>query len=175
MLRPLASAITAFLLLLALLYKLHTILLCISNAFHAATTPVWRVETFYPVLLKLAASATTTIMLIRMFGLLVRVALGCVLRAQTPQRTKPTTPIIYVYPNIQFLNHPTHHNHPRCAICLCDGNNNAVLECGHAFHWGCVRPWLDAKNKCPLCARRQMRRAVDAEGRVVVEEWDVLP
>jgi hypothetical protein len=166
MLHPLASTITAFLLLLALLYKLHTILLCLSNAFHTATTPVWRVETLYPVLLKLAASATTTIMLMRMCGLLVRVALGCAWRAQNPQRTKPTTPIIYIYPKIQFLHHlsPTP---DACAICLCDGNNNAVLECGHAFHWGCVRPWLDAKNKCPLCARRQMRRAVDAEGRVV--------
>jgi hypothetical protein len=167
MLRPLASAIATLLLLLALLFKLHTIMLCLSNAIYTATTPVWRVETLYPVLLKLAASATTTIMLMRMCGLLLRVVVGCAWGAQRT-KTPSSSIIIYIYPNVQFLNHPTHHHNHHCAICLCAGSSDAVLECGHAFHWGCVRPWLDAKNKCPLCARRQMRRAVDAEGRVVV-------
>ena len=74
--RALASFLVAFLFLLALHVTFHAVLLCLadlvcallsslSDAFHASTTSVWRVGTLYPVLLKLATSATTVVMLAR--------------------------------------------------------------------------------------------------------------
>ena len=161
----LISIITSLLTLFALHSKLHTVLLCLFDAFYASTTPVWRVETLYPVLLKLAASTTTVVMLMRMCGLVLRTVVGDAWGGRT-RKTGPA--ILYVYPRVQFLRQPVP-SHPRCAVCLCEGSSNAVLECGHAFHWGCVRPWLDRKNTCPLCARRQMRRGVDADGHTVME------
>ena len=43
-----------------------------------------------------------------------------------------------------------------CPICLCE-RTDAVLQCGHAFHWDCVHVWLDAHNTCPVCRTHQRR------------------
>lgn len=44
-----------------------------------------------------------------------------------------------------------------CAICLDtyqDGDRLTVLPCRHAFHTGCIRPWLSGKSGvCPMCKR----------------------
>jgi hypothetical protein len=32
--------------------------------------------------------------------------------------------------------------------------DDAVLHlpgCGHAYHWDCIRPWLEKSRHCPLC------------------------
>jgi hypothetical protein len=43
-----------------------------------------------------------------------------------------------------------------CAVCLSEyepGDTVAVLPCSplHAFHKGCVVPWLKTQKRCPLC------------------------
>ncbi|XP_062095656.1 RING-H2 finger protein ATL33-like [Humulus lupulus] len=42
-----------------------------------------------------------------------------------------------------------------CPVCLmgfCDGEDvKALSECKHAFHSGCINPWLDANSNCPVC------------------------
>ncbi|XP_078434971.1 uncharacterized protein LOC144705966 [Wolffia australiana] len=42
----------------------------------------------------------------------------------------------------------------RCVICLDryeDGDELAMLRCGHEFHCRCVTTWLRIKNACPIC------------------------
>ena len=45
-----------------------------------------------------------------------------------------------------------------CPVCLGElGNTNkTVLECGHEFHYTCVRLWNQQQGSCPLC-RQQVR------------------
>jgi len=55
--------------------------------------------------------------------------------------------------------------HDQCAVCLCDlaesdGETTDLLElpCGHIFHDGCLRGWLERVGKrpkmlCPMCRR----------------------
>ena len=135
-----------------LVLSLHSKLLYLLNTFHTT----WSVETILPVVVKLATSLFLVFILLRMLCLLTRAAVNGGAKA----------PLVYVYPRVRFYKRvlPS----PRCAICLCEGSNNAVLECGHAFHWNCVRPWLDRTNACPLCLREQSRRKVDVMGRVVL-------
>ncbi|XP_008793388.2 probable E3 ubiquitin-protein ligase HIP1 [Phoenix dactylifera] len=41
-----------------------------------------------------------------------------------------------------------------CAICLeeyKDRDNLGSMKCGHDFHIGCIRKWLEIKNVCPVC------------------------
>ena len=43
-----------------------------------------------------------------------------------------------------------------CSICLCEyssGERIATLSCGHVYHEGCIKQWLntDANKTCPLC------------------------
>lgn len=43
---------------------------------------------------------------------------------------------------------------PLCAICLEPlslGDSREALPCAHAFHRGCLGPWLLQKTECPLC------------------------
>jgi len=48
---------------------------------------------------------------------------------------------------------------PECAICLthfAEGDRVATLPCHprpHAFHEGCIVPWLRVSRKCPLCTQ----------------------
>jgi len=44
-----------------------------------------------------------------------------------------------------------------CSVCLQEFNNRnrATLEtCGHAFCFGCILPWSQLRNTCPLCCKR---------------------
>ena len=149
-----------------IILSLHSKLLYLFNTFcdtfYANTTPAWRVETMFPVVVRAATSAFMAFILTRMLALTVRAMRELLGGAR---RAKKKAPPVYIYPRVRLYNGilPT----PRCVICLCEGSNNAVLECGHAFHWACVRPWLDRRNTCPLCMRVQGRRAVGG-GRVVM-------
>ncbi|GAB2279661.1 hypothetical protein Dimus_014306 [Dionaea muscipula] len=64
-----------------------------------------------------------------------------------------------------ILLHVNQHKHPvsrwdprittePCTICLDDfrkGQNVGTLECGHKFHFQCIKTWLMQKNSCPIC------------------------
>ncbi|KAM0918813.1 hypothetical protein ACQ4PT_008563 [Festuca glaucescens] len=42
----------------------------------------------------------------------------------------------------------------RCLVCLegyIDNDLLGVLKCGHDFHAGCIKKWLQVKNACPVC------------------------
>lgn len=50
-----------------------------------------------------------------------------------------------------------------------------TLRCAHTFHEGCVRPWLDARNICPLCRQvHDEARGEIAAGADEDEDEDVL-
>ena len=154
-------SITVACLVLSLHSKLQYLFGAFCETFYTNTTSSWRVETMFPVIIRMAASTFMTFILMRMLGLVARVMRGVVYGA------KRNPSHIVIYPRVRFYKGvlPS----PRCAICLCEGSNNAVLECGHAFHWACVCPWLDRRSTCPLCMRVQSRRVLDAMGRVVVD------
>ncbi|KAK1295109.1 hypothetical protein QJS10_CPA16g01449 [Acorus calamus] len=41
-----------------------------------------------------------------------------------------------------------------CSVCreeMGRGRSVCGLPCKHAFHWGCILPWLEKKNTCPCC------------------------
>ncbi|KAI3773763.1 hypothetical protein L1987_48295 [Smallanthus sonchifolius] len=41
-----------------------------------------------------------------------------------------------------------------CCICqeeYKDGDDLGTLDCGHGFHHGCIKQWLQQKNLCPIC------------------------
>ncbi|KAI3807198.1 hypothetical protein L1987_23123 [Smallanthus sonchifolius] len=41
-----------------------------------------------------------------------------------------------------------------CCVCqeeYKDGDDLGTLECGHDFHHGCIKQWLQHKNLCPVC------------------------
>uniref|UniRef100_A0A914NBT8 RING-type domain-containing protein n=1 Tax=Meloidogyne incognita TaxID=6306 RepID=A0A914NBT8_MELIC len=44
-----------------------------------------------------------------------------------------------------------------CIICketfIEDEENIHITECGHYFHWDCIKEWRKKKNLCPLCLR----------------------
>jgi hypothetical protein len=58
----------------------------------------------------------------------------------------------FVYPSARFLVK----ERETCCICLCQ-RTDAVLQCGHPYHWDCVNVWLDANNTCPICRAHQCR------------------
>uniref|UniRef100_A0ACD5VCB6 Uncharacterized protein n=1 Tax=Avena sativa TaxID=4498 RepID=A0ACD5VCB6_AVESA len=42
----------------------------------------------------------------------------------------------------------------RCLVCLEGYKDNdllGILKCGHDFHSGCIKKWLQVKNVCPVC------------------------
>ncbi|XP_049401208.1 probable E3 ubiquitin-protein ligase ZFP1 [Solanum stenotomum] len=44
----------------------------------------------------------------------------------------------------------------RCSICLDDYYDKEKLteiNCGHLYHFGCIREWIKLKNSCPICKR----------------------
>ncbi|KAJ9560091.1 hypothetical protein OSB04_005251 [Centaurea solstitialis] len=41
-----------------------------------------------------------------------------------------------------------------CCVCqeeYKNGDDLGTLECGHEFHHGCIKQWLQHKNSCPIC------------------------
>ena len=41
-----------------------------------------------------------------------------------------------------------------CSVCMddyVDGDRLATMPCGHSFHLGCLRPWLERSRRCPMC------------------------
>ncbi|XP_076937370.1 E3 ubiquitin-protein ligase MBR2-like [Bidens hawaiensis] len=41
-----------------------------------------------------------------------------------------------------------------CSVCqeeYTEGDDLGTLECGHDFHHGCIKQWLQHKNLCPIC------------------------
>ena len=52
-----------------------------------------------------------------------------------------------------FLIDPT--NKQNCSICVIEFQNEDLSinlpNCGHTFHWQCIKPWLFQKPKCPVC------------------------
>ena len=40
---------------------------------------------------------------------------------------------------------------PQCSICLDDMEKGKYLNCGHAFHYVCIKEWFDKCMKCPYC------------------------
>ncbi|KAK8717478.1 hypothetical protein V6N13_044746 [Hibiscus sabdariffa] len=44
----------------------------------------------------------------------------------------------------------------QCCICqedYADGDELGKLDCGHDFHFNCIKPWLVQKNQCPVCKK----------------------
>lgn len=33
----------------------------------------------------------------------------------------------------------------------CDGSSTNPVKCGHKYHLGCIRTWINNKNTCPIC------------------------
>ncbi|TYG94836.1 hypothetical protein ES288_A11G220600v1 [Gossypium darwinii] len=43
-----------------------------------------------------------------------------------------------------------------CCICQEDyanGEELGKLDCGHDFHFSCIKQWLVQKNSCPICKK----------------------
>ena len=43
---------------------------------------------------------------------------------------------------------------PVCSICLCDyedGDEMAMVKCGHTYHFHCIHAWAESHHRCPLC------------------------
>ena len=43
---------------------------------------------------------------------------------------------------------------PTCTVCverLNIGKKGMFMPCGHIFHPGCLKPWLESNNTCPVC------------------------
>lgn len=41
-----------------------------------------------------------------------------------------------------------------CLICLeymIKGDKIKILECGHVYHYNCIKEWFKRKRECPLC------------------------
>mmetsp|Transcript_5548 Transcript_5548/g.6347 ORF Transcript_5548/g.6347 Transcript_5548/m.6347 type:complete len:392 (-) Transcript_5548:293-1468(-) len=56
----------------------------------------------------------------------------------------------------------------KCCICMEDqrcGDLAVKLFCGHAFHKGCILPWLQKHNTCPVC-----RLELNSLGREQIDE-----
>ena len=70
----------------------------------------------------------------------------------SPTRHILRSALYFIYPNAKFRVN----KHETCSICLSPSTDSA-LQCGHGFHWDCVREWLDSNNTCPICRARQCR------------------
>lgn len=40
-----------------------------------------------------------------------------------------------------------------CSICLNAIRKETVLDCGCAFHYTCIKKWMECKKKCPTCLK----------------------
>ncbi|KAJ7952839.1 E3 ubiquitin-protein ligase MBR2-like [Quillaja saponaria] len=54
----------------------------------------------------------------------------------------------------QFITVETQEKDESCCICqeeYIDGEDLGNLDCGHKFHFTCIKQWLVQKNTCPIC------------------------
>ena len=149
------AASIALCIMFALQHETRFLVTQLHGAFYANTTSVWRVEVLFAVAVRIVASAISTVLLLRMLNMLVRVVAGWGCGGAAANKKGK---IVFIYPGLRH--HEDMDPDSNCVICLCEGNRNVVLECGHAFHWACIYPWLDARNTCPLCMRQQRREYV---------------
>ena len=67
---------------------------------------------------------------------------------------------------------------PVCTICLTtinakeekDEMKSEAIECGHCFHSGCLKQWLEGKNSCPLCRHPIQNNLLENDSASDVEE-----
>ncbi|XP_057985263.1 probable E3 ubiquitin-protein ligase RHG1A [Hevea brasiliensis] len=48
----------------------------------------------------------------------------------------------------------------KCCICqenYADGEDLGKLDCGHYFHFDCIKQWLNQKNNCPICKKKALQ------------------
>lgn len=75
--------------------------------------------------------------------------------AQNPQvlGTPPLSQAILDHIAVEPFN-PKETKDTSCTICreeLTEGEDVVVLECGHPFHFDCLKPWLQIHSNCPSC------------------------
>ncbi|CAL4202774.1 unnamed protein product, partial [Meganyctiphanes norvegica] len=54
----------------------------------------------------------------------------------------------------KILNSVISEKRGQCSVCLkewCVGDETKELPCTHKFHPGCILPWLNKTNSCPMC------------------------
>nr|XP_042913272.1 E3 ubiquitin-protein ligase ATL59 [Parasteatoda tepidariorum] len=60
---------------------------------------------------------------------------------------------------IQQLNWKKHQHKPtnlHCSVCFLDiatRETFSQIECGHAFHYWCIKTWLNQHSTCPVCRK----------------------
>ena len=63
------------------------------------------------------------------------------------------------FPVGEFKNSETlSEEHKRCAVCMCDYEENEkvkFLHCLHRFHVECIDKWLEKNSTCPICKKDQ--------------------
>ncbi|MBA0618702.1 hypothetical protein Godav_028006, partial [Gossypium davidsonii] len=78
---------------------------------------------------------------------------------------------------IEAMPNVTMDDNLQCSICLEDikiGCEAKEMPCKHKFHNGCITPWLEHHNSCPVCrfqlpwddSRLEANFTIDSEGRV---------
>jgi hypothetical protein len=107
---------------------------------------------------KVFTAITTIIVIARILGHLTTIMLN------RDDEQRPPRDTCFIYTHIANYSGD---RQSACTVCLCEGSNDIRLQCGHSFHWACVRPWLDMKNTCPLCKKSQARLQLDSKGIVV--------
>jgi hypothetical protein len=135
-----------------LLAVMHSKLLLIAEDIPNAFTPATAT--------KILTNISSVIIIARTLAYLARLLL------KREAEKQPPKPKYFLYPHVATC----FDTESPCAVCLYEGSNNAALQCGHTFHWACVRPWLDMRNTCPLCKRTQSRICLDDKGNVIVVE-----
>jgi hypothetical protein len=63
--------------------------------------------------------------------------------------------IFFTYENINENNQYDYKEKKKfeCSICISDdpGNNSVISQCGHTFHYDCIKKWLMEETSCPNC------------------------
>ena len=144
-------AAVAVLLLMELLYKIHDILDKMPSLFHSSNMITRSAKVFTTLL--------TLVFITRIIGLVILQ----ILRRQEAANP-PRIPKYFLYTRVS---HCSSDIRSVCMICLAEGSNDSMLQCGHTFHWACIRPWLDKKNTCPICKTKQNRIELDRVGSVI--------
>ena len=78
---------------------------------------------------------------------------GSVLTTQSRARYR-LSPDLLKLPNLVLNNNyrKRRKSLAKCMICLNSDNLDKVLECGHKYHYQCIRKWYnDCEKTCPVC------------------------